>query len=202
MSALYETHEETNEASTWSLAAVALLLVGSALGFTAMTAPITKLVGAGEASFAAAFHGLAAFLYLFVGTIGLYLGWRLMTGRIRAFADLQLLATVAAAFSFIAIVFGNWLYIYYRAPVPDSPRSYFVKNMPEIHKIFFEFKEFSALYTLPLTVTAAYLLWRYGAQVVRTPWLRYAVAVLFGLAFFYLVVAFGLGAAVTKLRAA
>src|SRR5438046_8596985 len=150
-------HHDTREASTVSLVAVAVILVVSAFGFTAMTAPITNLLGAGGGAVPAAFHGLAAFLYLFVGTIGLYLGWRLVTGRIRAFAELQLLATVAATFSLIAIVFGNWLYIYYRAKGPDSPRSYFIANAPDIHKIFFEFKEFGALFTLPLTVTAAYL---------------------------------------------
>jgi hypothetical protein len=125
-----------------------------------------------------------------------------MTGRIRAFADLQLLATVCATFSAIAIGFGNWLYIYYRAKSPDSPRSHFMATMPEIHKTFFEFKEFGALFTLPLTVTAAFILWKYGAQVMERPWLRYSVAALLGLSFFYLVVAFGLGAAVTKLKAA
>jgi hypothetical protein len=145
---------------------------------------------------------MAAFLYLFVGTIGLYLGWRLLTGRIRAFADLQLLATVSATFALIAIGFGNWLYIYYRAKAPDSPRSHFLATAPEIHRIFFEFKEFAALYTLPLTVVAAFLLWKYGPQVMGRPWLRYTIAVLLGLSFFYLVVAFGLGAAVTKLKAA
>lgn len=201
MSVMHENHEK-REASTASLVAVVVVLIGSALGFTLATAPITKLLGAGAGAVPAAFHGLAAFLYLFVGTIGLYLGWRLITGRIRAFADLQLLATVAATFSLIAIGFGNWLYIYYRAKTPDSPRSYFLKTMPEVHRIFFEFKEFTALYTLPLTLCAAFILWRYGTQVLERPWLRYTVAVLLGLSFFYLVVAFGLGAAVTKLKAA
>ena len=42
----------------------------------------------------------------------------------------------------------------------DSLRSYFVKSMPEVHKIFFEFKEFGALFTLPLAVGAAFILWR------------------------------------------
>ena len=195
-------HHDTREASTVSLVAVAVILIVSAFGFTAMTAPITNLLGAGGGAVPAAFHGLAAFLYLFVGTIGLYLGWRLVTGRIRAFAELQLLATVAATFSLIAIVFGNWLYIFYRAKSPESPRSYFIANAPSVHRIFFEFKEFGALFTLPLTVTAAYLLWRYGAQVMERTWLRYTIAVLLGLSFFYLVVAFGLGAAVTKLKAA
>lgn len=201
MNAVRDTHD-MREASTASLVAVVAIMIGSALAFTLATAPFSKLLGAGTAALPAAIHGTMAFLYLFVGTIGLYLGWRLMTGRIRAFADLQLLATVAATFSFLAIVFGNWLYIYYRAPVPESPRSYFVKNMPEVHRIFFEFKEFAALFTLPLTVAAAFILWKYGVQVVERRWLRYAVAALLGLSFFYLVVAFGLGAAVTKLRPA
>lgn len=198
------THDihEMKEASTASLAAVVVVLVASALGFTLATAPFTALIGPGAGAVAAAFHGMVAFLYLFVGTIGLYLGWRLLTGRIRAFADLQLLGVVTATFSFLAIVFGNWLYIYYRAPVPESPRSYFLKTMPEIHQVFFEFKEFGALFTLPMTVCAAFLLWKYGVEVVERPWLRYAIAALLGLSFFYLVVAFGLGAAVTKLKPA
>jgi len=194
--------QEMREASTASLAAVVGILIGAALAFTAATAPINKLLGSGAAALPAALHGLTAFLYLFVGTIGLYLGWRLMTGRIRAFADLQLLSTVSATLSFLAIVAGNWLYIYYRANTPESPRSSFLKTMPEVHRVFFEFKEFAALFTLPLTVAAAFILWHYGGQVVERRWLRYSVAVLLGLSFFYLEVAFGLGAAVTKLRPA
>ncbi len=194
--------EETREASTASLAAVVGILIGAALAFTAATAPVNKLLGSGAGALPAAVHGVTAFLYLVVGIIGLYLGWRLLTGRIRAFADLQLLATVAATFSLLAIVAGNWLYIYYRAKTPDSPRSYFLATMPEVHRVFFEFKEFAALFTLPLTVAAAFILWRYGAQVLERRPLRYWVALLLGLSFFYLVVAFVLGAAVTKLRPA
>jgi hypothetical protein len=201
MSAFQDTHE-MREASTGSLVAVVAIMITSALAFTLMTAPFEKLLGPGGGALPAALHGLTAFLYLFVGTIGLYLGWRLLTGRIRAFADLQLLGVVCATLSFLTVIFGNWLYIFYRAPVADSPRSYFVKNLPEVHRIFFEFKEFAALFTLPLAVCAAFILWRYGLQVLERRWLRYSVAVMFGLAFFYLVVAFGLGAAVTKLRPA
>jgi len=195
-------HPDLREASTRSLVAVVVVMVASALGFTLATAPFAKLLGEHAGAVPAAFHGLAAFLYLFIGAIGLYLAWRLLTGRIRAVADLQLLSVVSATCALIAIGFGNWLYIFYRAPIPESPRSYFVKNIPEIHRIFFEFKEFAALFTLPLTVAAAFILWWYGTRVLERPWLRYSVAVLMGLAFFYLVVAFGLGAAVTKLRPA
>jgi hypothetical protein len=194
--------EERQEASTASLALVVGILIGTALAFVLATAPFAALLGPSQAALPSMFHGLAAFLYLFVGTVGLYLAWRLWTGRIRAFADLQLLATVSATLSLLAIVFGNWLYIFYRAKDPASPRSWFLANAPVIHRIFFEFKEFIALFTLPLTVTAAFILWYYGAQVLDRKWMRYTVAVLLALAFFYLVVAFGLGAAVTKLKPA
>src|SRR5262249_48086843 len=142
----YPSIEERQEASTASLVLVVALMIGTALAFVLATAPFAALVGSGRGALAAAFHGVAAFLYLFVGTIGLSLAWRLMTGRIRAFADLQLLATVSATFSFLAIVFGNWLYISYRAK--DGPRTYFKATMPVVHGIFFEFKEFMALFTL------------------------------------------------------
>jgi hypothetical protein len=90
-----------------------------------------------------------------------------MTGHIRAFADLQLLATVSATLALIAIVAGNWLYIYYRAPVPDSPRSYFMKNMPEVHKVFFEFKETTMKWTSVLTATAALVVVGLGPAVAQ-----------------------------------
>ncbi len=194
--------EERREASTASLVMVVGALIGSALIFVLATAPFSALLGAGQGALPATFHGLTAFLYLIVGTIGLYLAERLWTGRIRAFADLQLLSTVCATLAFLAIAFGNWLYIYYRAKDPASPRSWFLANVPVVHKVFFEFKEFVALFTLPLTVAAAFILWHYGAQVLDRKWLRYTVAVSLALSFFYLVVAFGLGAAVTKLKPA
>lgn len=197
-----ESHLEREEVSTASLALVVGIMIGVAAAAVIATAPFTVLIGQSHAALASAFHGLSAFLYLIVGTIGLYLGWRLFTGRIRAFADLQLLATVSATLSLIAIAFGNWLYVFYRANDPASPRSWFLANMPMVHKIFFEFKEFMALFTLPLTVTAAFILWYYGAQVLDRKWMRYTVAVLLALSFFYLLIAFGLGAAVTKLRPA
>ena len=201
MSVLHE-RQDMREASGRSLVGVVAMMVGSALAFTLLTSPVMKLLGSNAGAVPSAFHGLAAFLYLIVGTIGLYLGWRLLTGRISAFADLQLLAVVMATLSFLAIVFGNWLYIFYRAKDPASPRSHFMATSPEIHKIFFEFKEFAALYTLPLTVAAAFILWRYGSEILEARWLRYAVAVVIGLSFFFLVAAFGLGAAVTKLKPA
>jgi len=61
---------EVREASTASLVAVIAIMIGSALGFVLLTAPFEKLLGAGGGALPAAIHGLMAFLYLFVGTIG------------------------------------------------------------------------------------------------------------------------------------
>ena len=185
---------------TQSLAIVSGLLVITSIVIVLATAPFTKILGPGGYALGGALHGLVAFILLVVSTIGLYLAWRLFMGRIRAFPDLQLLTTVMATLSFITVVLGNWIYIAYRA-AKDSPKIYFLANMPEVHKIFFEFKEFAALFTLPLSVAAAFILWRYGRQILERDWTRVAVAILIALHFFYFVVAFGLGAAVTKLKA-
>jgi len=64
--------------------------------------------------------------------------------------------------------------------------------VPEVHKVFFEFKEFTALFTLPLSVAAAFILWRYGRQILERNWTRTSVAILIALHFFYFVLAFGL----------
>jgi hypothetical protein len=90
---------------------------------TLLTSPFTQLLGAGAGAVPAAIHGMAALLYLFIGAIGLHLGWRLLT-----------------TMSLIAIGCGNWLCIFYRAKTPDSPRSYFLRTMPDIHQIFFELR--------------------------------------------------------------
>ena len=185
---------------TWSLVFVAGILVLSSTAIVLATAPFTQLLGPGAMALGAALHGLLAFLLLVTSTIGLYLGWRLFMGRIRAFPDLQLLSTVSAVLSVLTIVSGNWIYIAYRAKSPDSPRAYFLATMPEVHKVFFEFKEFAVLFTLPLSVAAAFIAWRYGREIVERTWTRTTLAVLMALHFFYFVVGFGLGAAVTKLK--
>lgn len=132
-------------------------------------------------------------------TIGLFQGYRLLTGTIRHSAQLEFGGVVNVFLAFLTILFGNRIYIYYRAA--QGPRTYFLENAPEIHKIFFEFKEFAALFTLPLAVAAAYLFLTYRDQLLRSKNLRILAAILLALTFFYFLVAFGLGAAITKLRA-
>ncbi|MBI4003580.1 MAG: hypothetical protein HY353_01010 [Candidatus Omnitrophica bacterium] len=177
-----------------------IVLVLGLIGLTIvlMTAPAQELLGQSAEAIRGALHGTAAGLFMVTATIGLFQGYRLFAGQARSVAELQVGSVVNAALAFFTIALGNWVYIPYR--VSGGPRSYFLEHAPEIHKVFFEFKEFAALFTLPLAAAAAFILIFYGASAVRRKDLSTLVAVLLALVFFYFLVAFGLGAAVTKLK--
>ena len=178
------------------LVILVLGLIG--LAIVLMTAPARLLLGEHAQAIRGALHGMAAGLFMVTATIGLFQGFRIFSGQAKNVAELQLGSVMNATLAFITIVVGNWLYIPYRAV--GGPRSYFMEHSPLVHKIFFEFKEFTALFTLPLAVAAAYILVHYGADVLRRRDLGALVAILLALVFFYFLIAFGLGAAVTKLK--
>ena len=70
----------------------------------------------------------------------------------------------------------------------------------EIKKIFFEFKEFIALLVFPLAVAATFIFIYYRQDVLKRVNLRNISFLILILMFFYFVVTFGLGAAITKLK--
>lgn len=183
-----------------SLVTLVLIVVGAAalVGLSAaMSAPIGDLLGESSWSIVSAFHGIAATVFLLGMTIALYLAWRLYTGEIKAFRDLKYITALSAVLSGFTIVFGNWIYIAYRAP--GGPREQFLATIPEIHQIFFEFKEFMALFTFPLIVAATFAIWYYGKELVDHRFLRAGVAATIGLSWTYMMIAYVLGAAITKL---
>lgn len=163
-----------------------------------LSAPAEKLLGESIYGIRSAFHGLFAGIFMITVTIGLYQAFRLWARVPLNIKELEIGSLLNAAACFLTIVFGNWVYIPYRAP--GGPKSHFLQNVSEIHKVFFEFKEFAALFTFPLTIAAAYLICRYGERLNSNRQLREMTALLLVLAFFYFVVAFGLGAAITKLK--
>lgn len=168
------------------------------IGMLLVNLPTSQVLGEGIYCLRSAFHGLFAGIFMVTMTIGLYQAFRLwMGGRINL-RELEIGSLINAAACFVAVFSGNWLYIHYRAP--GGPRSYFLEKAPEIHKIFFEFKEFAALFTLPLAVCAVYLAFRYGERLNSNHRVREMIALVLALAFFYFLIAFGLGAAVTKLK--
>lgn len=177
---------------TWLAVSLFLSLIA------ATSAPFTAFLGDSAYAVIGTIHGLLATLGVLVGTITAYLGWRLFIGKLRAFSDLKLLSLVSAIVSAGTIIFGNWIYIGYRGA--GGPRSFFIANNPEIHEVFFEFKEFIALFTLPLTVSVAFTLWRYDQQIMEHRGLRSWLGIAFAVGWGALMIAFLLGAAITKLR--
>ena len=184
-----------------SLATLLILTLGAVavIGLVAaITSPVGLLVGETQWHFISAFHGLAATVFLLGATIAVYLSWRLYIGEIKAFKDLKWLSAFSTVMSAVTIAFGTWIYIAYRAP--GGPRSYFIANLPEIHAVFFEFKEFIALFTLPMFLASTFILWRYGESLVRHREARAAASIPVLLGWVYLILAYVLGAAITKLR--
>lgn len=178
---------------------ILLFMAGTALSIILVSSPSEKLLG-GEAihRLHMAFHGLFAGIFMVTSTIGFYQAFRIWIGEAIRMGELQVGSFLNAFACFLTIVFGNQIYIPYRAA--GGPRSYFLETSPEIHKIFFEFKEFTGLFTLPLAVAAAYLICVYGERLNDNKQLREIISVLLILVFFYFVIAFGLGAAITKLK--
>ena len=191
-------HESSEQAPAFALWFVVGMLGLVSLTVVVLTAPAEKLLGPSRHAIRGAIHGTAAGLFMITSTVGFFQAYRIVAGTTWNIVELQLGSVLNAMMSLLTILSGNWIYIPYRSP--EGPRSYFLQVAPEVHKVFFEFKEFAALFTFPLAVTAAYLLVRYGGDVYRKRGLNAAIAVLLMLVFFYFVVAFGLGAAVTKLK--
>jgi hypothetical protein len=175
-------------------AALAMLII------VLVTSRPSQLLGAGHFAWAHALHAIMAFVFVVVSSVGLYQAALLYAGRPRPLAEVTWVTNAIVAFSAFTIAFGNWLYVGYRAKDAESPKSFFLANLPDIHNIFFDYKEHTALFCLPLACAAAFILWRYRQQALDRPSLRNAVASLIVLNFVYFVIAFGLGAAITKLK--
>jgi len=75
-----------------------------------------------------------------------------------------------------------------------------LENSPEVHEIFFEFKEYIALFTLPLALGTMFTIWTYRERLREDKSLRTTVALLLIVKWAIFILTFILGAAITKLR--
>ncbi len=182
---------------------IVLIIVGALLLFisefiVAHTAPLNNLLLSTKWSVIGEIHGISAVVILISIAVALYQSSRLLIGEDYAYRDLRFASAVTALMAFITIAFGNWIYMGYRAP--GSVQEFFLQNAPELHGVFFEFKAGIALFTFPLAVAATFILYRYGPQIRENYWLRTVVFMLLAFAFIFFLIAFGLGAAVTKIK--
>lgn len=96
---------------------------------------------------------------------------------------------------------GAIIYVYYRAPVPESARSKILAGpVPWVHTVLFELKEFVAVYVPVILVVAVYMAWHHAAEIGTNKTIRMMLTALLVLATLVTLLTFGLGAYVTKVQ--
>ncbi len=180
------------------LIAVASVMVLIAEFIVARTAPIELLIETTQWSAIGTMHGIAGGAIFLTASISLYLSYRLLVGETGSLRDLQLITAATAVSALVTILLGNWIYVGYRAP--GMVQEYFQETQPALHFTFFEFKEIIALFTFPLAAAAVFILYRYGESLTHRPWLRTMVFLLVALMFAFFLIAFGLGALITRIK--
>jgi hypothetical protein len=160
-------------------------------------------------------HGMglgAIFLLAFAGGLaGLYSlrpEWVTIAGMRERILRLTIGTWVMAVASTLTVITGTYVvYPWYRAKPPegltdlsDYPRYYLlsVPNLAAWHTFAMEWKEHVAWFSPILAIAVAFVVWRYGAQIAEMPKLRYALIVLFVLAFAAAGIAGMFGAFITK----
>lgn len=155
-----------------------------------------QLIGEGPYALPSALHGALGFILALALAFSLEAMLNLNSNSIKR---LKVTTVVISVVSFLAIFYGNLVYIGYRAG--GGVREFFLKNYPVAHTYGMEFKEFIALFSLPLAVVSAYIVWTMGEDLIKNKWIRYTLAASLVLCFVYTVGAFGLAAAITKIKA-
>jgi hypothetical protein len=91
------------------LAVVAGVLFFIAEAIMAHTAPLEKLFATTSWSVIGAIHGTLGSILFISGGISVYLGYRVLRGRVDASGDLLIASLVSAGTALITIIFGNWI---------------------------------------------------------------------------------------------
>ncbi len=88
--------------------------------------------------------------------------------------------------AWLTVITGTWIvYPWYRAPVPDSPRSKILASEATRlwHTLGMEWKEHVGWLTPLLATAVAFVVFYYGPRLAYEPRVRQALLVLFTLAF-------------------
>lgn len=153
-------------------------------------------------------HGLvlgAIYLLGFsAGLVGLWSfrpEWVTVEGIRERLRRLQILVWGMALVSWATVITGTYIvYPWYRAQVPDSPRSILLADpATELwHRFGMEWKEHVGWVTPILATAVAFMVSYYGPRLSERPWIRYGAILLFGLAFAAAAVAGVFGAFLNK----
>ncbi|NJR38881.1 MAG: hypothetical protein HC781_08645 [Leptolyngbyaceae cyanobacterium CSU_1_4] len=112
-------------------------------------------------------HGCGAMLATVVIAYAGHLAFPLLRGSAKVLPQMRTLTFWASVVSFWRS-HGNLGYMRYRADLTyGGARAWIKENSPLVQYIFMEYHEFSVLFTLPLGVACAWILWRYGDSILE-----------------------------------
>ncbi|MGK7941376.1 MAG: hypothetical protein AB4062_14760 [Crocosphaera sp.] len=113
-------------------------------------------------------HGFASMLALVVIIYTGHLAFPLLRGSGKILPQMRTLAFWSSVLSFLAIASGNLAYMRYRAGIEfGGARAWLKEHSPLTQYVLMEYHEFSVLFTLPLAVGSAWVLWRYGGSILE-----------------------------------
>jgi hypothetical protein len=113
-------------------------------------------------------HGSASMLTTVVVAYAGHLAFPLLRGSAKVLPPVRTLAFWSSIITFLGIASGNFAYMRYRADATyGGARAWLKVNSPLVQYAVMEYHEFSVLFTLPLSVAAAWILWSYGDSILE-----------------------------------
>ena len=162
------------------------------------TAPLRWLIGFDAYTITLSLHAALATFMLLAASTAAAMGYRLAIHRAPSLWWIFGSVTTTALLAAISVLLGDALYAQYVKS--GGPMEEVVRKASEAHTILFEFKARVGLVPLPLSAAAAFIAWRYRGDLRRDRHLAEIVALLLALLVFFVLVPYGLGSAVTRLR--
>lgn len=141
-------------------------------------------------------HGVLATLFLMAFS-GSYAELLSLTGR--GLRRLKLGISLMALSAWAIFASGTYVYIFYRAPVPESARSRILAGpTPWAHSVLMEMKEFTGAFVPAVALLAVVLVFGWNLRLLGEARLRRVLALVLLAAMAWTLIAFGLGAYITK----
>jgi hypothetical protein len=113
-------------------------------------------------------HGFAAMMATIVTMYAGHLAFPLLRGSAKVLPQMRSLMFWSSVITFLSIASGNLGYMRYRAGIDfGGARAWLKENSPLTQYVYMEYHEFSVLFTLPLAVGSAWVLWHYGDKIVE-----------------------------------
>ncbi|CAA9298545.1 MAG: hypothetical protein AVDCRST_MAG77-5411 [uncultured Chloroflexi bacterium] len=162
------------------------------------TAPLRWLFGHDAYTVTLTLHATLATALLLTTVMAANMGYRLAAHRGPSLRWLNGTTAAAAAMALLSVVLGDVLYAGYVKS--GGPLDELVRKASEIHTVLFEFKARAGVLPAPLSVAAAFVVWRYRDDLRRDRHLAQLVALVLMLIVLVLLAPYGLGAIVTRLR--